>query len=59
MPVLPDCAVDKKMTEISESVAEVLKQQMAAIYGSSDAGELNKEYLASHGHSHPHRLAGL
>lgn len=59
MPVLPDCAVDKKMAEISESVAEVLKQQMAVIYGSSDASELNKDYLASHVHSHPHRLAGL
>lgn len=44
--------------ELPEVVRTVLKQEIARLFGDSNAKSFNQSYLIKHSNSIPHRLAG-
>lgn len=55
LPRLPAVSDSKELPEV---VRTVLKQEIARLFGDSNAKSFNQAYLTKHSNSIPHRLAG-
>lgn len=56
-PLRSLCPVSESK-ELPETVRTVLKQEIARLFGDSNAKSFNQAYLTKHSDSIPHRLAG-